>query len=204
VSAAHADERRALLAASDAINAELAAQHRTPRNERTAHAVLAATIDARRELARSAAPAAHAARPVPRWMQRVLGVLASADDPARIAPAPTGSREIPAWLLAMLIVLTVAALALFAPAAQAGPINCQGDVDYFARVTAETPAGLSTWWTDCGYRYELPAEVLAITPPTPPTAPISPVPEPAAWQMLLAGATALIVGARLRRARGRA
>lgn len=61
---------------------------REPRNWRTAHAELQATIDNRREL-------------------------------ARIAPPPTGSREIPSWLLALLAVLTIAAVALFAPGAQA-------------------------------------------------------------------------------------
>ena len=101
---------------------------REPRNWRTAHAVLEATIDTRRELA-PAVPPRHADRPVPRWMQRVLGVLAQADDPARIAPAPTGSREIPAWLLAVLIVLTALAL-VFAPdayaAAGAAPFTTGG------------------------------------------------------------------------------
>lgn len=58
-------------------------------------------------------------RAVPRWMRCVLGVLARANDASRIAPPPTGSQEIPAWLLALLVVLTIAALALFAPGGQA-------------------------------------------------------------------------------------
>lgn len=75
---------------------------REPRNWRTEHALMQATIDTQRELARTT---------------------------ARIAPAPTGSREIPAWLLAVLIVLTALAL-VFAPdayaAAGAAPFTTGG------------------------------------------------------------------------------
>ena len=38
---------------------------------------------------------------------------------ARTPEPPTGSHEIPSWLLAVLVVLTIAAVTLFAPGAQA-------------------------------------------------------------------------------------
>lgn len=155
-------------------------------------------------------------RAVPRWMRCVLGVLVRANDASRIAPAPTGSQEIPAWLLALLVVLTIAALALFAPGAKAGPadpivlaapttaplprIDCQGtQEDYFA-VASATPTGASEWWTDCGYRYELPG--LAAAPPLPPVIdpPTTPVPEPAIWLLFIAG-LALTCYAKARRHR---
>jgi len=152
MSAAYAEERRALLDACDAVNAART-PHREPRNWRTEHALMQATIDARSELARTT---------------------------ARIAPPPTGSREIPGWLLAVLLVLAAFAIATFAPGANAAP-GAQGQ-----------------WWTDCGYRYEMPAAPVIALPPIidPPT---TPVPEPATWLLFAAGLVALIAARWLRK-----
>lgn len=179
MSAHHAEERRALMAASDAINAARAPR-RAPRNWRTEHAELQATAEARSSFPRKA----------PTFRQR----------PTQ-APPPTGSREIPAWLLAVLVVLTIAALALFAPganAAPATPINCQGDQEYYWQIVASAPGAQGQWWTDCGYRYELPATPVIALPPIidPPT---TPVPEPATWLLFAAGLVALIAARRLRK-----
>lgn len=173
MSAAYAEERRALLDACDAVNAART-PHREPRNWRTEHALMQATIDARSELARAT---------------------------ARIAPPPTGSREIPGWLLAVLLVLAAFAIATFAPganAAPATPINCQGDQEYYWQIVASAPGAQGQWWTDCGYRYELPAAPVIALPPIidPPT---TPVPEPATWLLFAAGLVALIAARRLRK-----
>lgn len=77
---------------------------RAARNWRTEHDALQAGVVTRCELARA---------------HRRAHARAMAAETARIAPAPAGSREIPSWLLAVLAVLTIAALALFAPGVQA-------------------------------------------------------------------------------------
>lgn len=153
---------------------------REPRNWRTEHALMQATIDTQRELARTT---------------------------ARIAPAPTGSREIPAWLLAVLFVLTIAALAVFAPGAQAAPINCQGDQETFWQLSDQ---GRRQEYRDvCGYVYDMPALSLQLPPiiPMPPVIEpptIPAVPEPASWAMLAAGLAVIgAVAARRRRSRSR-
>lgn len=142
---------------------------RDPRNWRTEHALMQATIDARRELAQAT---------------------------ARIAPPPTGSREIPRWLLAVLMALALLCALTFAPGAHAA-IKCQGDQEYYAQVSAESPAGASTWWTDCGYRYDWPSPPLIAPPVIDP--PVSPVPEPAGWMMFAAGGLVCAVAAHRRR-----
>lgn len=132
MSASHAEERRALYDASDAINAQ---QARDARNWRTEHAVLQATIDARRELARNLA----------RDRARTL---------ARIAPPPTGSREIPRAVLFALLVIALVAICTFAPgvARAAEPVVNQ------SLTTARAPCS----WANPGadpYRGGLPAAV---------------------------------------------
>lgn len=173
MSAAHADEHRALMAASDAINAELA-RRGDPRSERTAHAVLAATIETRRELDR-----------------RDRARFAT-----RSAPPRAGSREIPSWLLAVLLVLTAIAIATFAPDARAAPIDCQADQESFRTYD------IGTALADCGYRYDWPG--VPIAPPLPPmidapAAPALPVPEPAAWLQLGAGLAVICAAVARRR-----
>ena len=115
MSADHAEERRALLAASDAA----LAPRRDPRNWRTEHDALQAGVVTRCELARA---------------HRRAHARAMAAETARIAPAPTGSREIPSWLLAVLIVLAITVVTLTgcgggdpedAPAAAIQPPNCK-------------------------------------------------------------------------------
>lgn len=148
-------------------------------------------------------------RPVPRWMQRTLGALTRLDDPSRIAPprrSTAGSSEIPAWVLAVLVVLTIAAITLFAPGARAAPtapINCQGDQEYYFTLTTQAPWAAGQWWTDCGYRYEPPGDLL--TPPPPVIdLPTPPVPEPAVWAQFAAGlgVVGIIAASRLRNQKG--
>lgn len=105
-----------------------------------------------------------------------------------VAERASGSREIPRWLLAALLVIAIAAVTVFAPGANAAPINCQGDQEYYWQVAAEVPNGAATWWTDCGYRYELPAA--SIVPPII-DVPAAPVPEPSTWALFAAGFAAV-------------
>lgn len=179
MSAHHAEERRALMAASDAINAARAPR-RAPRNWRTEHAELQATAEARSSFPRKA----------PTFRQR----------PTQ-APPPTGSREIPAWLLAVLVVLTIAALALFAPGAQAAPINCQGDQEAFWQLSDQ---GRWQEYRDvCGYVYDMPALSLPLPPVIEPP-PIPAVPEPASWALFAAGLAVIgAIAARRRRSGSR-
>lgn len=150
---------------------------RDPRNWRTEHALMQATIDARRELARAT---------------------------ARIAPPPTGSREIPRWLLAVLLVATAFVIATFAPPARAA-MDCQAPADFvlsnYDRYTFWPTCGY--WYDDASYvpPVELPpilppiAEPPVVTPHTPA------VPEPASWLMFAAGLVVSIAAARRRSAR---
>ena len=81
------------------------------------------------------------------------------------------------------ITATLAALAFIA-SAQATPINCQGDQEYYWQIVASAPGAQGQWWTDCGYRYEWPSENWlppVIDQPTPP------IPEPASWLLFLTG-----------------
>lgn len=109
---------------------------RDPRNWRTEHALMQATIDARRELARTT---------------------------ARIAPPPTGSREIPRWLLAVLLVLTAFVIATFAPGAHAA-MDCQAPADYvianYDRYTFWPTCG---YWYDAP-AYTLPPIIVPAAP----------------------------------------
>lgn len=150
---------------------------RDPRNWRTEHALMQATIDARRELARAT---------------------------ARIAPAPTGSREIPRWLLAVLFVLTVAAIATFAPGARAAePLNWQADQETFWQWGFDHPAGWNDEIIVAGYRYDWPGTAPIDVPPV--VTPHTPaVPEPASWMMFAAGGIVLVIARRRLRAGGRA
>ena len=147
---------------------------RDPRDWRTEHALMQATIDARRELARAT---------------------------ARIAPPSTGSREIPRWLLAVLFVLAAFVIATFAPPAHAA-MDCQAAGDFiiqtYDRQTFWTNCG---YWIEATPPYTPPID-LPLPPVVDPHTPA--VPEPASWMLFAAGGIVLVIARRRLRAGGRA
>jgi hypothetical protein len=99
-----------------------------------------------------------------------------------MTPTPV-SREIPRWLLAVLLALAIAAITLFAPGAQAEPMNCQAD-----NATVAT-YDRYTFWPTCGWYVD---SAIDFTPVVV-VVPLSPVPEPATWLLFLSGGLLLVI-----------